>query len=265
MKILVTGSNGQLGQCLQKHAKSLTSFDFKFETLESLDLTQENTMNLYLEKHRPDFCVNCAAYTNVEGAEDNENSAFQVNAEAVHNLAKLCEKFKTKLIHISTDYVFDGLKNRPYHESDNENPINVYGRSKFQGETYISSTMDTYFILRTSWLYSEFGHNFFNTILKKAAGQHPLHITTEQIGTPTNANDLAKFILHLIRTNSTDYGLYHYSNKGEATWYDFARLILEEKNPGQAISLKATFSYPTKAKRPKLAFLISPKSNLPLK
>jgi dTDP-4-dehydrorhamnose reductase len=255
MKILVTGSNGQLGQCLQKHAKSLTSFDFKFETLESLDLTQENTMNLYLEKHRPDFCVNCAAYTNVEGAEDNENSAFQVNAEAVHNLAKLCEKFKTKLIHISTDYVFDGLKNRPYHESDNESPINVYGTSKFQGETYISSTMDTYFILRTSWLYSEFGHNFFNTILKKAAGQHPLHITTEQIGTPTNANDLAKFILHLIRTNSTDYGLYHYSNKGEATWYDFARLILEEKKPGQAINLKATFSYPTKAKRPKFSVI----------
>jgi dTDP-4-dehydrorhamnose reductase len=255
MKILVTGSNGQLGQCLQKHAKSLTSFDFKFETLESLDLTQENTMNLYFEKHRPDFCVNCAAYTNVEGAEDNEKSAFQVNAEAVHNLAKLCEKFKTKLIHISTDYVFDGLKNRPYHESDKESPINVYGTSKFQGETYISSTMDTYFILRTSWLYSEFGPNFFNTILKKAAGQHPLHITTEQIGTPTNANDLAKFILYLIRTNSTDYGLYHYSNKGEATWYDFARLILEEKKPGQAINLKATFSYPTKAKRPKFSVI----------
>jgi len=229
MKILVTGSNGQLGQCLQKHAKSLSSFDFKFETLDSLNLTQEERLNLYFEKHQPDFCVNCAAYTNVEAAEDSENLAFQVNAEAVHNLAKLCEKFKTKLIHISTDYVFDGLKNRPYQESDKENPINVYGASKFQGETHISSTMDTYFMLRTSWLYSEFGHNFFNTILKKAAGLHPLNITTEQIGTPTNANDLAKFILHLIQTDSTDYGLYHYSNNGEATWYDFARLILEEK------------------------------------
>jgi len=255
MKILVTGSNGQLGQCLQKHAKSLSSFDFKFENLESLNLTQEETLNLYFEKHHPDFCVNCAAYTNVEAAEDNKNLAFQVNAEAVHNLARLCEKFKTKLIHISTDYVFDGLKNRPYHESDKENPINVYGASKLQGETHISSTMDTYFMLRTSWLYSEFGHNFFNTILKKATGQHPLNITTEQIGTPTNANDLAKFILHLIQTDSTDYGLYHYSNKGEATWYDFARLILEEKNLGQEISLQATFSYPTKAKRPKFSVL----------
>jgi dTDP-4-dehydrorhamnose reductase len=255
MKILVTGSNGQLGQCLQKHAKSLTLFDFKFETLESLNLTQEETLTLYFEKHRPDFCVNCAAYTNVEAAEDNEKSAFQVNAEAVHNLAKLCEKFKTKLIHISTDYVFDGLKNRPYQESDKENSINVYGASKFQGETYISSTMNTYFMLRTSWLYSEFGHNFFNTILKKASSQLPLNITTEQIGTPTNANDLAKFILHLIQTDSVDYGLYHYSNKGEATWYDFARLILEEKNLGQAINLQATFSYPTKAKRPKFSVL----------
>jgi dTDP-4-dehydrorhamnose reductase len=255
MKILVTGSNGQLGQCLQKHAKSLTLFDFKFETLESLNLTQEETLTLYFEKHRPDFCVNCAAYTNVEAAEDNEKSAFQVNAEAVHNLAKLCEKFKTKLIHISTDYVFDGLKNRPYQESDKENSINVYGASKFQGETYISSTMNTYFMLRTSWLYSEFGHNFFNTILKKASSQLPLNITTEQIGTPTNANDLAKFILHLIQTDSVDYGLYHYSNKGEATWYDFARLILEEKNLGQGINLQATFSYPTKAKRPKFSVL----------
>jgi dTDP-4-dehydrorhamnose reductase len=255
MKILVTGSNGQLGQCLQKHTESLTSFDFKFETSESLNLTQKETLNHYFEKHRPDFCVNCAAYTNVEASEDNESSAFQVNAEAVHNLAKLCEKFKTKLIHISTDYVFDGLKNHPYHEGDKESPINVYGTSKFQGETYISSAMGTYFILRTSWLYSEFGHNFFNTVLKKAADQHPLHITTEQIGTPTNANDLAKFILYLIRTNAIDYGLYHYSNKGEATWYDFARLILEEKNTGQEINLKATFSYPTKAKRPKFSVL----------
>jgi dTDP-4-dehydrorhamnose reductase len=255
MKILVTGSNGQLGQCLQKHAKSLSSFDFKFETLDSLNLTQEERLNLYFEKHQPDFCVNCAAYTNVEAAEDSENLAFQVNAEAVHNLAKLCEKFKTKLIHISTDYVFDGLKNHPYQESDKENPINVYGASKLQGETHISSILNTHFMLRTSWLYSEFGHNFFNTILKKAAGLHPLNITTEQIGTPTNANDLAKFILHLIQIDSTDYGLYHYSNKGEATWYDFARLILEEKNLDQEISLQATFSYPTKAKRPKFSVL----------
>jgi dTDP-4-dehydrorhamnose reductase len=255
MKILVTGSNGQLGQCLQKHAKSLSAFDFKFETFESLNLTQEEALKLYFEKHQPDFCINCAAYTNVEAAEDNESLAFQVNAEAVQNLATLCEKFKTKLIHISTDYVFDGLQNRPYQENDKENPINVYGASKFQGETYISSATSTYFMLRTSWLYSEFGHNFFNTILKKTAEQQPLNITTEQIGTPTNANDLAKFILDLIQTNSTAYGLYHYSNKGEATWYDFARLILEQKNLDQEISLQATFSYPTKAKRPKFSVL----------
>lgn len=255
MKVLITGASGQLGKCLQKHSKQLSEIDFLFESSQNLDITSEKDLEIYFEKHQPDFCINCAAYTNVEGAESEEELAFKVNYEAVKLIAKHCNVYHTKLIHISTDYVFDGNKFSPYRESDSENPVNIYGASKLQGEMAISESMDNYFILRTSWLYSEFGHNFFNTILKKAEDQQDLNITTEQIGTPTNANDLAKFILNLIQFNSDAYGLYHYSNQGEATWYDFARLILEERKLDNKVKLEATFSYPTKAMRPKFSVL----------
>ncbi|SDG96037.1 dTDP-4-dehydrorhamnose reductase [Psychroflexus sediminis] len=255
MKVLVTGANGQLGKCLQKHSKPLTEIKFLFETSQTLDITSEETVKAYFKEHQPDFCINCAAYTNVEAAEDEENLAFQVNSEAVKSLSRLCDSYHTKLVHISTDYVFDGLKHSPYLEKDSVKPINIYGASKLQGEQMVSEHMHAYFILRTSWLYSEFGHNFFNTILKKADDRVELRITTEQIGTPTNANDLAEMILNLITADSNAFGLYHFSNTGEATWYDFARLILEEKQLENEVSLKATFSYPTKAKRPKFSVL----------
>ena len=255
MKILVTGANGQLGKCLQKHSEKFSEIEFLFETSETLNITSEEALSSFFNMHQPDFCVNCAAYTNVEAAESEEKLAFQVNSEAVKSLAKQCKTYNTKLIHISTDYVFDGLKLSPYVESDLEHPINVYGASKLQGETMISEHMNQFFILRTSWLYSEFGHNFFNTILKKAKDRADLNITTEQIGTPSNANDLAAFILNLIQLDSNAFGLYHYSNQGEATWYDFARLILEEKQLEDQVNLKATFSYPTKAQRPKFSVL----------
>ncbi|MBZ9652152.1 dTDP-4-dehydrorhamnose reductase [Psychroflexus montanilacus] len=255
MKVLVTGASGQLGKCLQKHSQKFSELEFLFETSQTLDITSEETLARFFNQHQPDFCVNCAAYTNVEKAESEKALAFQVNSEAVKSLAEQCKTHGTKLIHISTDYVFDGLKFSPYLETDSENPINIYGASKLQGETMISEQMDRFFILRTSWLYSEFGHNFFNTILKKAGEGADLNITTEQIGTPTNANDLAIFILNLINVKSDAFGLYHYSNQGEASWYDFARLILEEKQLKDQVNLKATFSYPTKAKRPKFSVL----------
>lgn len=255
MKVLVTGANGQLGKCLQKQSKKLLEIEFLFETSQTLNITSEEALNSFFNTHQPDFCVNCAAYTNVEAAESEEKLAFQVNSEAVKSLSKHCKTHHTKLIHISTDYVFDGLKLSPYFETDSENPINVYGASKLQGEVMISEHMEQFFILRTSWLYSEFGHNFFNTILKKADERADLNITTEQIGTPTNANDLAGFILNLIQVNSNAFGLYNYSNQGEATWYDFARLILEEKHLEEKVNLKATFFYPTKAQRPKFSVL----------
>lgn len=265
MKILVTGANGQLGQCLQKHSTKYPKTEFLFENSQTLNITSEENLSNYFKTKSPDFVVNCAAYTNVEAAERERNSAFQVNSEAAKSLAKQCKNNGAKLIHISTDYVFDGLKKSPYLEIDSENPINIYGASKLQGETQVSEHMQEFFILRTSWLYSEFGHNFFNTILKKAEDRADLKITTEQIGTPTNANDLAKFILTLIEENSHDYGIYHYSNKGEASWYDFARLILEEKELDDKVSLEAAFSYPTQAKRPKFSVLDKSKTETTFK
>jgi len=255
MKVLVTGANGQLGKCLQKHSEKFPELEFLFESSQTLNITSVESVGNYFNRHQPDFCINCAAYTNVEAAEHQKELAFQVNSEAVKTLSQSCKTHNTKLFHISTDYVFDGNKLSPYIETDTTNPINVYGGSKLQGEVMISETMDHFFIFRTSWLYSEFGHNFFNTILKKANEGAELNITTEQIGTPTNANDLALFILNLIKENSKAFGLYHYSNQGEATWYDFARLILEEKQLEKDVNLKATFSYPTKAKRPKFSVL----------
>ncbi|MFO7745704.1 MAG: dTDP-4-dehydrorhamnose reductase [Psychroflexus sp.] len=255
MRVLVTGANGQLGKCLQKHSVNFPEIEFLFESSQTLNITSEEDLTRFFNQYQFDFCVNCAAYTNVEAAESKKGLAFQVNSEAVKSLAEQCKTHGTKLIHISTDYVFDGLKFSPYVESDAVNPINIYGASKLQGEAMISEHMDHFFILRTSWLYSEFGHNFFNTILKKAGEGADLHITTEQIGTPTNANDLAIFILNLVNDKSDAFGLYHYSNGGEATWYDFARLILEEKQLEDQVNLKATFSYPTKAKRPKFSVL----------
>lgn len=255
MKVLVTGANGQLGKCLQKHSKLYPEIEFLFETSQTLNITSEEALVSFFKAHQPDFCINCAAYTNVEAAESHEDLSFDVNSKAVKSLAAYCQLYGTKLIHISTDYVFDGIKFRPYLEADAENPINIYGASKLQGECMITEQLEAYFILRTSWLYSEFGHNFFNTILKKAEDRADLNITTEQVGTPTNANDLAKFILNLIQLDSNAFGLYHFSNQGEATWYDFARLILEEKELDQTITLKATFSYPTQAKRPKFSVL----------
>ncbi|MFN2261444.1 MAG: dTDP-4-dehydrorhamnose reductase [Psychroflexus sp.] len=255
MKVLVTGANGQLGQCLQKHAKSISDIQFLFENRSTLDVSSKTEVDDFFKKHKPDFCVNCAAYTNVEHAETETEIAFEINAEAVKILAEACKNYQTKLIHISTDYVFDGTLNRPYTETDSTKPINIYGASKLQGEDHIQQTLAEYFILRTSWLYSEFGHNFFNTILKKASSGDTLNITTEQTGTPTNANDLAVFILKIIQNRSKNFGLYHFSNLGEATWYDFARLILEENKLVEKSSLNATFSYPTKAKRPKFSVL----------
>jgi dTDP-4-dehydrorhamnose reductase len=255
MKILITGSSGQLGQCLQKHSSILIGAEFLFETYESLDISSRSSVSVFFDQHQPQYCINCAAYTNVEAAEDHEDVAFQVNAEAAKHLAASCKKHNTILIHISTDYVFDGQKFSPYSETDPVKPINIYGATKLQGETAISETMENFLILRTSWLYSEYGHNFFNTILKKAEEGSDLNITTEQVGTPTNANDLAKFILNFIHVESKAYGLYHYSNQGEASWYDFARLILEETQLDKKVELMATFSYPTKATRPKFSVL----------
>ncbi|MGY5851259.1 dTDP-4-dehydrorhamnose reductase [Salegentibacter sp. F14] len=254
-RVLVTGASGQLGQCFQKIATDYPGVNFIFLNSSQLDITDQNKLQEVFTEKKPDYCINCAAYTNVEKAEEDTEMAFKINSDGVKNLVKACKNTGTVLIHFSTDYVFDGKTTEPYKETDKTNPINVYGASKLKGERYIIDGMDTYFIFRTSWLYSEFGHNFFNTILKKIEEGASLNITTSQTGTPTNANDLAQFVLKLIKEEETHYGLYHFSNMGEATWYDFAKAIIKFLAKGKEIKLNKSKNYKTRAKRPTFSVL----------
>jgi len=256
MNVLVTGANGQLGQCIKKIEKESSGLRLTFLSSTELDITQKEEVNQIFETSNFDWCINCAAYTNVEKAESEKEKADLVNAEGTKNLAEACKNHQVKLIHISTDYVFDGEKPSAYKEEDKVNPINVYGASKLKGEQFIQQILNEYFILRTSWLYSEFGHNFFNTMLKKANEENcVLKITTEQKGTPTNANDLASVALKIILEDKKEYGIYHFSNEGEATWYHFAKAIFENAQKQDGVELIASNEYKTIAKRPKNSIL----------
>lgn len=258
--VLVTGASGQLGKCFQKQAIKFPNFKFLFCSSKELDITSEDSIRNFFTNHQIDFCINCAAYTNVELAEDEKKKAFLVNADSVKILAGICKENNAVLIHFSTDYVFNGEAKTPYKEEDKIGPINIYGSSKLLGEEYISSVMDRYFIFRTSWLYSEFGHNFFNTIRKKIEEGAELNITTSQVGTPTNGNDLAWYILKIISDENTQYGIYHFSNEGEATWYDFAKAIIVFSEKTEKIKLNKTGFYPTKAQRPEYSVLSKEKA-----
>ncbi|SHI67320.1 dTDP-4-dehydrorhamnose reductase [Mesonia phycicola] len=251
MKILITGANGQLGQCIKKQSTAFSSLEMHYFSSVQLDITKAEDVNKVFAQGNYDWCINCAAYTNVEKAESDKEKAFSVNAEAAKHLAQACSKNKVKLIHISTDYVFNGKKDSTYTEEDEVNPINVYGASKLKGEQYIQQELKEFFILRTSWLYSEFGHNFFNTMLRKSTEKDcVLKITTEQKGTPTNANDLALAVLQIITNNNSAYGIYHYSNEGKATWYDFAKAIFNNADKLNQVDLIASNEYKTIAERP---------------
>lgn len=260
-KILVTGANGQLGKCLKKASEQYPNLHIDFLSREEFDIERFSDVRSFLNTHSYDYCINTAAYTNVEKAESESEKAFEINAEAVKNLALRCQENEITLLHISTDYVFDGEKQSPYLESDKPNPINVYGVSKLKGEAYIQEFCEQYYIFRTSWLYSQFGHNFLNTILRYAEEGKSLTITTEQTGTPTNANDLAELLLQVITHDKKEYGVYHYSNTGETTWYGFAKAILELSGKIKEVSLAKTDHYSTFAKRPKYSVLNSTKAH----
>ena len=257
--IVVTGSNGQLGRCIQLAAQGYKELNIDFFSSSELDITSEEQISSLFTHSSIDYVINCAAYTNVEQAEKEPEKAYQVNAEGVRLLAQVCKENNAILIHISTDYVFDGSKSTPYTEEDIPNPINEYGRSKLAGEIYIQQILDCYFIIRTSWLYSQFGKNFYKTILDKAERQSKLTIVDSEVGTPTNANDLAKLILDLINLRSDNYGLFHYSNTGQATWYDFAYEILKAYGKLDVVKLEKTDYYPTFAKRPSYSVLCKSK------
>jgi len=264
-KILVTGANGQLGKCIQDAVAEYPDLKFVFVSKDELDIENTEALLRFFNKNNFTHCINTAAYTNVEKAESDAEKAYAINAEAVKNLATICTERNVVLLHVSTDYVFDGKKNTAYLESDATNPINVYGASKLKGEKYIEEICDRYFILRTSWLYSQYGHNFLKTILNHAEAGKPLTVTTEQTGTPTNANNLAEALLQIIAQDSTKYGVYHYSNSGKTTWYGFAEAILLGSKKLKDANLAKINHYRTFAARPAFSVLDNTKAHNNLK
>lgn len=255
IKILVIGGNGQLAQCLKDVVKHQGELDVDFQDLPNLDITNKQQLESYFSNNELDYCINCAAYTAVDLAEEQSDFAYAVNAEGPKNLAELCQKHQVTLIHISTDFVLDGQKRTPYLETEVPNPLGVYGASKLKGERNIQEFMEAYFIVRTSWLYSEYGNNFMKTMLKLSETREEISIVSDQIGSPTYAGDLAEAIIKIVLSSSTSYGVYHYSNSGAISWYDFAVEIF--KQFGKTIEVKPikTKDYPTAAKRPKYSVL----------
>lgn len=226
--ILVTGANGQLGQCLEDQNRSYHR-DILFATRNELDITNERMMRLFCVEHRVKLIINCAAYTKVDQAESEQECASLVNAQAPEVLARLCSELGMALIHISTDYVFDGTKQAPYLESDQCAALNTYGRSKLAGEQNILKHSLNGAIIRTSWLYSEYAPNFLMTMKKLAQTKKELQVVADQKGSPTYAATLAGYILeHLDILSKCKMDIYHFSNSGETTWYEFARAILAD-------------------------------------
>jgi dTDP-4-dehydrorhamnose reductase len=260
-KVLITGANGQLAKCIAHRSAHSGNMELIFMSREDLDIENEAAVSELFQKNRFTHCINTAAYTNVEKAESNKASAFGVNSEGAKNIANSCSHNGVILLHISTDYVFNGEKERPYTETDTTDPINVYGASKLKGEMHVRTHCKEHFIFRTSWLYSQYGHNFLNTILKYSAEKKPLTITTQQTGTPTNANDLADMLLTVISEDKREFGLYHYANEGKATWYDFARAILTHTGRIDDTILAKTDHYRTFAARPAFSVLDTSKLN----
>ena len=256
VKVLVTGGRGQLAKCIKMASKRRADLNISFEDSSLFDITNSSQMRVYLSKNKDfEFLINCAAYTNVDLAEKNKDKAYQVNSEGAEKLAKLCKEFNIKLVHISTDFVFDGSNTRPYKETDVPNPSSVYGASKLQGEKNIMERLSSYFIIRTSWLYSEFGSNFVKTILRLADTQKEIKVVSDQIGSPTNAHDLADFLLEIISINSTNYGTYHFSNTGETSWYGFAEEVFRICNVSADLRPISSSAYASLANRPKYSVL----------
>ena len=278
MVVLVTGGKGQLGKALQSLSDCYPSFHFVFCNSQELDITNKDNCKTIFEKYTPDFCINTAAYTAVDKAETEPEIAFEINANGAENIAESCKMHNTILLHISTDFVFDAYysKSIAYYDKElrlplksdlglNEKdiplPSGIYGLTKLQGEQSIQKTWKKHFIIRTSWLYSEFGTNFMKTMLRLATERDTLSVVNDQIGTPTYAVDLAEALITIVlfctSRNDLDnfYGIYHFSNEGQCSWYDFAKEIFREKEIKINLLSIPTKAYPTQAKRPKYSVL----------
>jgi dTDP-4-dehydrorhamnose reductase len=253
--ILVIGGSGQLGTCLKAVAHKKKIDDISFPDRSKADIVNLAALSTLFELEKPTFVVNCAAYTDVDKAEDEQELARTVNRDGAGNLAKLCNVHGATLIHVSTDFVFDGSRPKLLAEDEPASPINVYGLTKLEGEQAIAEHLNEFFILRTSWLYSEFANNFVKTMRKLGEERHELKIIADQIGTPTYGMDLAFAIVILIESQSENYGVYHYSNEGVASWYDFAKAVFQLSNIKVKVIPVPTSEYLTRASRPAYSVL----------
>lgn len=276
MVVLVTGANGQLGQATQSIAGNYPSIDFVFCTSSELNITDKSNCETVFEKYKPNFCINAAAYTAVDKAESEPEKAFAINVTGAQNLAEVCKIYDTVLVHVSTDFVFDAkfvdgiayydsqlrlpLKSeKGLTETDVPFPAGIYGLTKLQGEQAIESTWEKHFIIRTSWVYSQFANNFMKTMLRLASERDSLSVVSDQIGTPTNAVDLAEVLVKIIQYCQTEpvevFGVYNFSNEGQCSWYDFAAEIFKVNHISINLQPIPSTAYPTPAKRPAYSVL----------
>ena len=255
MKVLVIGSEGQLGSEFKKISKNYYNVSWFFSSVKVLDLSDLNSINNYLSNINPTVIINCAAYTNVDKAEIEPKLANTINYKAVDILSKWTSAKNKKLIHISTDYVFDGLSKLPYSENSKTKPVNEYGSSKLKGEIACLKNDPNSIIIRTSWLYSSFGKNFVKTMIDLMKKNNSVKVVNDQVGSPTYAYDLAKVISKIVMNSENKSGLFHYSNEGEITWFEFARSIRELYNLDCKIIGVSSKEFKTLAKRPKYSLL----------
>jgi len=254
--IIVTGANGQLGRELQALAGNHPAYDFVFADRGQLSIEDPQQVAAFFKTHRPRWCINCAAYTAVDKAETDKEAAFRSNGEAPGYLAAACRRHNAKLIHVSTDYVFDGTSATPLKETDPTAPINTYGASKLEGEhKALEQHPDGTVIIRTAWVYSEFGNNFVKTMIRLMKERPAISVVDDQIGSPTYAADLAAAILSIIKSPRFVPGIYHYSNEGRISWYEFALAIRSHIGSSCVVNPIPSTQFPTPAKRPHYSLL----------
>ena len=253
--ILVTGASGQLGREFQQLQKEYSSFNFLFVTKDELSIADENSVAIFFKNIPIHICINCAAYTAVDKAESERELATTVNATAVGYLAKACRIYNAKFIHISTDYVFDGNGTNPYLENQQTDPVNFYGQTKLNGEQNALKENKATIIIRTAWVYSSFGNNFVKTMLRLMKERESIGVVNDQFGCPTYAADLANAIMQIITSNNFISGIYHYTNKGKISWYDFAKEISLQIESHCVVNGITTAQFPTPAARPSYSVL----------
>lgn len=253
--ILLTGANGQIGRELQEAVINYPDFEMIAADRALLDITEENAVKAYFDDYQIDICINCAAYTAVDKAEENSEQAYLINKTAVGHLANICKERNIQLIHFSTDYVYHNDQNHPFKEEDETAPKSVYATSKLEGEQLAFAKYPECMVIRTSWVYSYYGHNFVKTMLRLGAERNHLSVVFDQIGTPTYAYDIAHAVLQILSKGQGIAGLYHYSNEGVTSWYDFAVAIFEINELSCKVTPIESKDYPTPAKRPPFSVL----------